>query len=55
VSGVRDQFSHGPANWRHEGEPGARAEDDRHWHTFFDVILKPNPALGPSQRETIAA
>jgi hypothetical protein len=39
---------------RHEGEPGARPEDDKHWRTFFDVILKPNPALSPSQRETIA-
>lgn len=39
---------------RNEGEPGARPEDDKHWRTFFDVILKPNPALSPSQRETIA-
>jgi hypothetical protein len=39
---------------RSEGEPGARAEDDTHWHTFLDVILKPNPDLSPSQRDTIA-
>jgi hypothetical protein len=39
---------------RKEDEPGARPEDDKHWNTFFDVILKPNPALSPSQRETIA-
>ncbi len=38
---------------RQEGEPGARAEDDRHWHTFFKVVLLPNPALSPAQRQAI--
>ena len=39
---------------RSEAEPGARAEDDRHWQTFFEVVLTPNPALSPSQQQTIA-
>ena len=39
---------------RNEGEPGATAEDDTHWQTFFEVVLKPNPALSPSQQQTIA-
>lgn len=39
---------------RNLGEPGATAEDDTHWKTFFEVLLKPNPALSPSQQQTIA-
>jgi len=39
---------------RDEDAPGAKASDDRPWNSFLDVILKPNPALTPSQRETIA-
>ena len=39
---------------RNESDPGARPKDDKHWQTFFDVILKPNPALSESQRHTIA-
>lgn len=39
---------------RKEAEPGARPADDRHWRTMFDVVLRPNPALTPSQQETIA-
>lgn len=39
---------------RDEDAPGAKAADDRPWNSFFDVILKPNPDLTPSQRETIA-
>lgn len=39
---------------RKEDEPGSRAEDDKHWQTIFEVILKPNPALTPSQQQTIA-
>lgn len=39
---------------RGEAAPGAKASDDRTWHSFFDVILKPNPDLTAKQRETIA-
>lgn len=39
---------------RNPAEAGARAEDDRHWQTMFEVILRPNPALSPSQQQTIA-
>ncbi len=39
---------------RDEGSPGAKAADDLAWNSFFDVILKPNPHLTASQRETIA-
>lgn len=39
---------------RAEGEPGARPSDDQQWHTLLDIILKPNPALTPSQQQTIA-
>ena len=30
------------------------ATNDKHWHTFFDVVLKPNPDLTESQQKTIA-
>ncbi|MGD0185235.1 MAG: WYL domain-containing protein [Roseiarcus sp.] len=39
---------------RDEDAPGAAASDDHLWKSFFDVILKPNPDLTPTQRETIA-
>ncbi len=39
---------------RAEGEPGARPTDDRGWHTLFEIILTPNPALTLSQQQTIA-
>ena len=35
---------------RAEGEPA----DDRDWHTFFEVVLKPNPRLSKAQQATIA-
>lgn len=35
------------------GVPQGRAEEDKDWQTFFDVILKPNPKLAPAQRRTI--
>ena len=36
--------------------PGAtRAEEDWQWHTFFEVVLQPNPALTASQRAAVAA
>jgi hypothetical protein len=39
---------------RDEGEPGAAPADDIQWHSFFDVVLEPNPDLTESQRRTIA-
>lgn len=39
---------------RNEGEPGASPVDDKSWRTMFEVVLKPNPALTPSQQQTIA-
>ena len=39
---------------RNEGEPGARASDDKQWQTLFEIVLKPNPALTQSQQQTIA-
>lgn len=39
---------------RRPDEPGARATEDKHWQTLFEVILRPNPALTPSQQQTIA-
>ncbi len=39
---------------RGESEPGARPSDDAHWHSLFEIVLRPNPALTPSQQETIA-
>ncbi len=39
---------------RNNSEPGAVATADRHWQAFFKVILRPNPALTPSQQQTIA-
>lgn len=39
---------------RNESEPGARPSDDKHWQTLFEVVLRPNPALTPSQQQTIA-
>ncbi|MBR1191481.1 WYL domain-containing protein [Bradyrhizobium sp. AUGA SZCCT0160] len=37
-----------------DGAPGADAADDTLWNDFFDVILKPNPALSKTQQEVIA-
>jgi hypothetical protein len=31
-----------------------QAVDDTHWQTLFEVVLKPNPLLTPSQQQTIA-
>ena len=39
---------------RAEDAPAAKPSEDHHWNSFFDVILKPNPALTEKQRETIA-
>jgi predicted DNA-binding transcriptional regulator YafY len=39
---------------RSEAEGGASPADDKHWHTLFQIILQPNPALTPSQQQTIA-
>ena len=34
--------------------PAEHPADDKHWHTLFEIILRPNPALTPSQQQTIA-
>ena len=39
---------------RNDDEGGAPASADHQWQSTFDVILKPNPDLTQSQRETIA-
>jgi hypothetical protein len=39
---------------RNVGPPGASGPQDHDWHDRFDVILEPNPALSPSQREAVA-
>lgn len=36
------------------GQPEGRPADDLDWHTFFEVIMKPNPKLSKAQQETIA-
>jgi predicted DNA-binding transcriptional regulator YafY len=36
------------------GDAEARSDDDKHWHTFFDVILAPNPALSLGQQQTVS-
>ena len=38
---------------REIGPPGASGLQDHDWHDRFDVILEPNPALSPSQREAV--
>jgi predicted DNA-binding transcriptional regulator YafY len=35
------------------GEPLARATQDLDWHSFFDVVLVPNPKLSRAQKATI--
>lgn len=35
------------------GEQHPIKQDDGDWHSFFDVILAPNPALGEAQQRTI--
>lgn len=35
------------------GEPGAAAEKDTAWTTFFNVVLMPNPKLSAAQRKAI--
>lgn len=37
-----------------EADAGAKAESDRYWREFFEVMLKPNPALSKAQRAVIA-
>lgn len=37
-----------------DGEPMAKAEQDKSWQEFIDVVLIPNPAFSKSQREVIA-
>lgn len=39
---------------RREAEGAAKPHEDRHWTTRFEIKLIPNPALTPSQQETIA-
>ncbi len=39
---------------RNVEEAGASSTQDHQWATFFGVILKPNPELTESQRQTIA-
>lgn len=39
---------------RDEGEPSARASDDKLWNEQFEVVLTPNPDLSEKQREVIA-
>jgi predicted DNA-binding transcriptional regulator YafY len=39
---------------RAESEAGASPSDDIYWNEFFEVILRPNPALSKNQREIIA-
>lgn len=34
--------------------PGSVAADDNRWHTFFTVVLEPNPLLSPAQKKAIA-
>jgi hypothetical protein len=36
------------------GPPGARAGQDGDWQETFKVVLEPNPALSPSQRDAVA-
>jgi predicted DNA-binding transcriptional regulator YafY len=35
------------------GAPEAKASDDQEWHTFFTVLLVPNPKLSAAQQRTI--
>ena len=35
------------------GAPGANANDDTEWSTFFNVLLVPNPKLSTAQQQTI--
>ena len=39
---------------RNDGAAGVPSSQDHQWTTFFNVILKPNPELTDSQRQTIA-
>lgn len=32
---------------------GAQPTDDKKWHSFFEVVLEPNPKLTPEQRKTV--
>lgn len=38
---------------RNETSPGARADDDTHWSTHFEVRLVPNPRLSDAQRKAV--
>ncbi|PSH54720.1 transcriptional regulator [Phyllobacterium endophyticum] len=40
---------------RNEDITEADANADRNWTSFFDVVLGPNPALTPSQRDTVSS
>ncbi|MEW6466357.1 MAG: WYL domain-containing protein [Pseudomonadota bacterium] len=36
------------------GDPGALPVSDVDWNSFFEVVLKPNPKLGPAKMRTVA-
>jgi WYL domain len=38
---------------RQEGSPGALADQDTQWSTYFNVELVPNPRLSPSQKKAV--
>ncbi len=38
---------------RNEGNPGARAEEDTQWSTYFSVELVPNPELSSKQKRAV--
>jgi hypothetical protein len=38
---------------RNPAAPGASSADDAKWHSFFDVVLAPNPELSPEQQTTV--
>ncbi|MFC1491804.1 WYL domain-containing protein, partial [Nitrospinota bacterium] len=39
---------------REEGKPEASAEDDKDWHEFTTVALKPHPGLNDDQQQVVA-
>jgi predicted DNA-binding transcriptional regulator YafY len=38
---------------RNQAEPGPLSVDDVKWHSFFEVLLQPNPELSSAQRRTV--